>query len=551
LPPAYRAFLLLSEGAYAQPGWGYPFLPLRTSDPDEPQSLGLLDAAHVGWLRDDDTITYEIWGFAADVLAVSVAHPLFDRRVPEAEYLDHARESDPMNAKLGHLRYALQVSGNVNNNIVMLNPLVVDAAGEWEAWDFGVSILGPNRHRSFLELLAADVRNIEDELSRPSWRVAQERRDAAAALEPVDELAGTLLDTSADVSERQAAAGKLGMRDEPAALEALIAAAGDPEPRIQAAVIPSLASRDDPEVRRAAVAILTAPGVEDFVIHSVPTAAKDAVWEAWQEQPDPRLLGHLAFLVDERALPAIAAAIGDASVPGSIRASLATYGWWWQRLGDPDVLVAAAEAPGAPHVQLGDALARLGATDDAAAVLARGLETEMWRSAAEQLGRLASPRALDALLERFEREPAAEVALALGSYDDPRASDALVAAAGRLELQLAVVDGLEKIRAADALADLSASGDLLATRALAPLLAALSSDDADIAFEGADGLRDLHSPAAAPALLAAAERGGDHDVRAAAAHALVTMGAPEARAATAALAASDSEALRRLAEIWS
>lgn len=79
----------------------------------------------------------------------------------------------------------------------------------------------------------------------------------------------------------------------------------------------------------------------------------------------------------------------------------------------------------------------------------------------------------------------------------------------------------------------------------------LVSDDDVLAFEGADGLRDFRSQKAAPALLAVVNGGADDDdVVACAAHALVSMQAPEAAAALEILARSPSESLRRLAELW-
>jgi HEAT repeat protein len=559
LPPSYRAFLLLSDGAYAQPGWGFPGLPIRTSDPVERRSLGLLDSEQVGWFRDREPQYHDVWGF--EVLALdSVPHPDFSRRVPECEYLDHDRAQDPSSAKNGHVRYALQVSADVDGYTILLNPLVVGSDGEWEAWDFGHKNVGAARYRSFLELLEDDVRGIEKVLGRPSWRA--ERAEAAPKLEPVEELAEILLDPSRDVSERQAAAGRLGLHDDRAALDALAAAAGDPEPRVQAAVVGALASRADPAARAASVAILTAPGVEDWVIHSVPFGGKDAVWAAWSATGDQRLLAQAAACADKRAIPAILEMVRDPSVPRPIRTSLITYGWWWWRQQDPAVLVSAARLPDAPLVEIGRALLRLEATEEGVSVLRQALDTVWWRAAAEELGRVGSRGALDALLDRFRREPAPELALALGWYDEPRAGEALLAAAEWPGLRLAVADGLEKMRgrhAADALAALSTRGDLLATRALARLkderalprlLAALGGDDPELSFEGADGLRDLRSPAASRALLAAVERGENDDVVACAAHALVSMGAPEAQTALLALAGSDSGSLRRLAEIW-
>jgi hypothetical protein len=55
--------------------------------------------------------------------------------------------------------------------------------------------------------------------------------------------------------------------------------------------------------------------------------------------------------------------------------------------------------------------------------------------------------------------------------------------------------------------------------------------------------------AAAPALLETLQRHRDEDVVVAAAHALVSMQAPEAEGAVETLAGSDSPCLRRLAEL--
>ena len=61
-------------------------------------------------------------------------------------------------AKGGHLRYVLAITVNVDGYMTLLDPLVVDADGEWEAWDYGTKLPGAVRHASFGALLEADTR---------------------------------------------------------------------------------------------------------------------------------------------------------------------------------------------------------------------------------------------------------------------------------------------------------------------------------------------------------------------------------------------------------
>jgi hypothetical protein len=148
LPPSYRAFLLHSDGAAAQPGWGLT-----------KGGLGLLDCAQVGWFRDRERSYVDIWS-DGDVEVTpdgmhSGFHGFAEARYPEATYLDHARRPHAPEHKTGHVRYVLQISSDFDGYTVLLNPLVVDQHGEWEAWDFGSKLPGAARYRSFAALLVA------------------------------------------------------------------------------------------------------------------------------------------------------------------------------------------------------------------------------------------------------------------------------------------------------------------------------------------------------------------------------------------------------------
>ena len=583
LPPSYRAFLAASNGAWAQAGWGIRGLDGPPEDLEH--ALGFLDASRVGWFRDREPSYVDIWGYTdhGGLVEDTPPHYAFTCFVPEAEYLDHARTQDPIEAKAGHVRYALQISGDVDGYTILLNPLVVDPSGEWEAWDFGSKLPGAMRYPSFAALIEADLaRKGEEERhsaaalesSRATFedasRPLEERTPAAAMLVWHGEreralafLVEVLGDRAAPVEARQSAASALGSVDDPRVLPAFVDAVVDAEPRLQAALVPPLAASDEPEARRAALSILTAPDVEDWVISSIWPRGAETVWQAWNLTDDPRLLVKLAYCGDTRVSEPLAQAILDSSVEPEHRESLIRYAWWPR---DPSVvpaLIAAAELPDTQLVPLGDALLKLGAEDDGVAVLARAVRAgEGYGQGASELGWTRRPEARAALLDVFRTDPTPALAQALGWFDDSEVAAALAEAASSPGLGLACVDALEKVGGSagrDALAGLAAEGDLFAARALArqrderalePLLEALSSEDPALAFEGADGLRDLRSHAAAPALLAAVKSPVSDDVAACAAHALVSMRADEADDALASLAGSASDPLRRLAEIW-
>ena len=584
LPPSYRAFLGVSNGAWAQAGWGVAGLPDPVQGSQPEQAFGFLDAARVGWFRDREPEYVEIWGYTDyGGFEDEVPHYGFRRHVPERDYLDHEREQDCIHAKAGHVRYALQVSGDVDGYTILLNPLVVDQHGEWEAWDFGSKLPGANRYRSFASLIAADVERLEGEVARPPYgleeaqatfgdetRPVLERARAAALMAwhgerdlALELLLAVLADRSAEIDARQAAAGALGYVDDPRATAALVAASGDAEPRLQAALLPPLAASGDPDARRTALSILTAPAVEDWVIRATWPASGDTLWQAWRVTGDPRLVVQLAYCGDRRACEPLAEAIVDPRVELDHRTWMIQYAWWPHDASVAPALVAAAELDDTWLLPVGEALMRLGAEDDAVAVLVRVLrDGDPTGQAASHLASLKWPDARQTLLGVLTDTPTPGLVRALGSYGDSEVVRTLCLSARTQELRIAALDALEKIGGpdgCDALWELAGDADLLAARALArlgderalaALLAALASEDAEIAFEGADGLRDLRSPAAASALLAAVERGADDDVAACAAHALVSMRASELEMALDVLERSPSASLRRLAELW-
>jgi HEAT repeat protein len=542
LPPSYRAFLLHSDGSPAQPGLGL------TTD----SRLGLLECAQVGWFRDRERSYVDIWADLDLEVTPEGLHTGF-HGFPEAAYLDHARRPHAPEHKRGHVRYVLQISGDFDGYTVLLNPLVVDQHGEWEAWDFGSKLPGAARYRSFAALLAADTERwrswVEDGQLRPKQ---PDLETLLAKARP-----GTALD------DRQEALRRLRQTDNPRVLRALLAAAREPgaPDRLLAAVVGPLAGSPDPEARAAAVDILARDDIEDFVVSSVWRSGADAVWEAWRRTGHERLLVQLAHCADKRAVEPLSRAIVDASVTPYTREWLARYAWW---PGDDAVvpaLVQAALDDLAPAQPIAEALAHLGARDDAVAIFARGLRAgDRYGQVAQRLSWIDTPAAGAVLLDHFREDPTPALARGLGHFPSPDATAALLAAAGDPELRLAVIDGLERMPGSDAAAALATLDDVLALRALArrrdpralaPLLDLLESTNDAERLQAADGLRDLRDRGAVAPLLAALRRGGTQDFIATATHALVSTGAPEATEALALVANSDDPDLRHLAAIWS
>ena len=138
LPPSYRSFLRASNG-FLQPGILVPrLLPAEEVDWFRSAHQGVIDAWHVG-------TTLGLGKAASD---------------PEA--FEH------------YLPTALQVSDmeRAGTAVYLLNPKVVDAAGEWEAFYFAHWIPGVNRYPSFRALM-------EDE--RTSWARAEPALDPLAS----------------------------------------------------------------------------------------------------------------------------------------------------------------------------------------------------------------------------------------------------------------------------------------------------------------------------------------------------------------------------------
>ena len=125
LPPSYRTHLLSSGGL---PGsHGLTLLP-----PGDIDRFARRDPDWVAAWLEGDAIGAETYG---------PYDPAFDD------------PSDPATAHADQLADTIAVSETVDDRVVLLNPAIVDEAGEWEAWDFASWYPGAYRYPSFGRLV--------------------------------------------------------------------------------------------------------------------------------------------------------------------------------------------------------------------------------------------------------------------------------------------------------------------------------------------------------------------------------------------------------------
>jgi HEAT repeat protein len=587
LPPSYRAFLAITDGAAAFPAWGNV-----VADPgsDPSRATGLRDTATVDWIFNGDRLMVSIVSDLAEDPADPDDHPLYLARVPEREYLLDGIVQHPEGGseKAGHIRHVLQISTNIDGYATYLNPLVVDADGEWEAWDYGVKTLGAIRYASFRDLLTADTAQLEarvqaadamDEAAQfavleDDTRPPAERVAAAYGLfgredsnERIAQAAGAIaLDTDVERQTRQSAIRVVGYTRTGSAITTLAGLVTDPDVFVRMAVIAPLAASSEPLAVTATRTVLTDPTVEPMAFGGI-WLCNDGVWEAWQVRRHPLLLAALARCGDERAVEPLAEALRDPDLPDDERGQLVSSASY--RFHDDPRLIAGVVAASTfqithSRVHTADTLVRLGATDEAIAMY-RDAAIELgvggWGQSESALGRMTESAAGDALLAIVSSNPTPAGIDALGWHPSPAAVDAVEPSLDDPAVRLAAIDALERMaipEATDVLARRASTGDVLATRALArmrdrraraPLLELLASADAAAAFRGADGLRDLRDPAATEPLLAAVDH-PDPDVAVCVTHALISMASPRTPEALARLAANPDPQARALAAHW-
>ena len=134
LPPSYREFLQVSNGwrnsgACIYRVWSTP---------------------EIAWFKK----RHQAW-----VDAYTGQAPMIQPTVSDQDYFVYGEEQDPITFRVEYLQTALEISAVGDASIYLLNPKVVTAEGEWEAWFFANWLPGATRYPSFRELMEAEYRN--------------------------------------------------------------------------------------------------------------------------------------------------------------------------------------------------------------------------------------------------------------------------------------------------------------------------------------------------------------------------------------------------------
>jgi hypothetical protein len=129
-PPSYRNFLAVSNG------W------LKLDE-----LIGRLwSTQEIEWLavRNQELITAWTTGVIIGGGSLFVA---------DEEYFVYGDEQDPALLRNEYLQTALEIGGDLDRGLLLLNPQVTFEDEEWEAWLFANWLPGAHRYRSFRELM--------------------------------------------------------------------------------------------------------------------------------------------------------------------------------------------------------------------------------------------------------------------------------------------------------------------------------------------------------------------------------------------------------------
>ena len=159
LPPCYRAFLKVSNGwrQTAKPGDGSNHRLWSC------EAIDRFMVRHPQWIKS--------FGNGQEITPLSPEDSLDDLDdawqpvgISDEEYYVYGEDQDPTKLRLEYLSTALEISDVGLDSIYLLNPQVVTAAGEWEAWFLADYLAGADRYPCFQALMEAEYQNFLDGL---------------------------------------------------------------------------------------------------------------------------------------------------------------------------------------------------------------------------------------------------------------------------------------------------------------------------------------------------------------------------------------------------
>jgi hypothetical protein len=130
LPPSYRTFLQVTNG------WRQ-----ITSYINQ-----LCSTENVDWFATQHQSLIDLW----------VENELGVPPVSDKDYLVYGEEVEILAFRPQYLQTALQISERTDDSVYLLNPQIVTADGEWEAWLFANWVPGAFRYRSFWDMMQSE-----------------------------------------------------------------------------------------------------------------------------------------------------------------------------------------------------------------------------------------------------------------------------------------------------------------------------------------------------------------------------------------------------------
>lgn len=137
LPRSYRDFLLMTNG-WRNCG---PFI------------YNLWPCAEVRWFRERNQPWIDAYVNPQLPPGMKLREP---RPLTNEEHLNYGDDQDSCRFPTEYLKTALEISDVGDAAILLLNPKIVTASGEWEAWFFANWNPGAHRYRSFVELMQGE-----------------------------------------------------------------------------------------------------------------------------------------------------------------------------------------------------------------------------------------------------------------------------------------------------------------------------------------------------------------------------------------------------------
>jgi hypothetical protein len=130
LPPSYRTFLQTTNGWRQLNSY----------------ILKMWSAEEIDWFATKHQSTINIW-------INNYAHAL---PISDQDYFVYGEEQYAPRFRPHYLQTALEISECDDTTVYLLNPKVVTADGEWEAWLFASWLPGAHRYHSFWEMMQSE-----------------------------------------------------------------------------------------------------------------------------------------------------------------------------------------------------------------------------------------------------------------------------------------------------------------------------------------------------------------------------------------------------------